>query len=179
MEIHPMPAFVHQRDPCGLKIRADYFHRWNPFGKHQSIRRQFSGGFHRLQFIHQFEMQRARLFLAALALCHWNGIKRIGHVQMQITPAQRIDFTTAQSGVQREQIQRSARASQQLPRFVVIQCPAVETFLAARIHFGDEFKRIGCDAVLFAEPGEQRRQRRLIFVDGFGGLLLSDTPTQE
>jgi len=105
MEVHPMPAFVHERDACGLEVRADHFHRRNPFRKHQIFRRQFSGRFHCLQYPHQFGMQRARLFLAALALCHWNGIKRIGHVQMQITPPQRIDFTATQSGVQREQIE--------------------------------------------------------------------------
>jgi len=42
-------------------------------------------------------MQRVRWFFAALALCHWNDTKRIGHVQMQITPMKRIDFTATQT----------------------------------------------------------------------------------
>jgi len=75
---------------------------------------------------------------------------------MQITPTQRIDFAATQSGMQCEEIQWSARSCEQLAGFVVIQCPAVETFFAARIHFGDEFKRIGCDAILFSQPGKHR-----------------------
>ena len=77
---------------------------------------------------------------------------------MQITPMQRIDFAAPQSRVHREQIKRLARPRQQSPGLIVIQCPAMETFLAARIHLADDFKRIGRDTVLFAQPGEQGRQ---------------------
>jgi IS605 OrfB family transposase len=58
-------------------------------------------------------MQRTWLFLAALALRYWNDVKRISDIQMQIAPAQRIDFTAAQTCVQREQIERSSRACKQ------------------------------------------------------------------
>jgi hypothetical protein len=43
METHPKAALILQQNVCGLEIRPDHFHRRNPFGKHQSFRRHFSG----------------------------------------------------------------------------------------------------------------------------------------
>ncbi len=61
-----MAALIRKRNVCRFEVRANDFHRRHPFGEHQVFRLQFSGGFHFLQFLNQFGMQRTRLFLAIL-----------------------------------------------------------------------------------------------------------------
>jgi hypothetical protein len=85
---------------------------------------------------------------------------------------QGVDFTTPQTRVHGQQIKQLARSRQQSLGLIIIQSPPLAAFLAARIHFADDFKRIGRNPVLFAQPGEQGRQDRVIFIDGFGSLRL-------
>jgi len=154
MEVHPVPAFVHQRNACGLEIRADHFHRRNLFRKHQSFRLELSGGFQLLQFRHQFRMQRAGLFLAILDEGSGQHPIRISRIQMKIAAMQGVDFTTSQTRVHGQQIKQLARPRQQSLGLVIIQSPPLDALLAARIYFTDDFKRIGRNAILFAQPGE-------------------------
>ncbi|HEV2438176.1 MAG TPA: hypothetical protein VG077_19460 [Verrucomicrobiae bacterium] len=75
---------------------------------------------------------------------------------MKITSMQGVDLTAPHTGVHRQQIKQLARSCQQSLCFIVTQCPPVDAFPAARIHFADNFKRVGHNAILFAQPSEQR-----------------------
>ncbi len=68
---------------------------------------------------------------------------------------QGIDFTAPQTRMHGQQIKQLARSGQQPFGFIVTQGPPTDTLPAARIHLVDDFKRIGRDAILFAQPGEQ------------------------
>ncbi len=174
-----MATLILQRNFCLLEILANFFHRRNTIGKHQIFRLEFSGGFQLLQFHHQFRMQRAGLLLTILDEGSGQHPIRIGRIQMKIAAMQGVDFTPPQTRMHGQQIKQFARCCQQSLGFIIIQSPPLAALLAARIHFADDFKRIGRNTVLFAEPGEQGRQDGVILIDGFGRLCLFGAPAQE
>jgi hypothetical protein len=95
---------------------------------------------------------------------------------MKIAAMQGVDFAAPQTRVHSQQIKQLARPRQQSLGLVIIQCPPLDALLAARIHFADDFKRIGRNSILFAQPGEQGRQDGVILINGFGRLCLFGAP---